>query len=105
MTGQRRNDHVERVVSLAVMGDRVGQRADDAEVHNPAYRAEIRAWTSDDPRRLEERQQRAKASFIVLLISSDQSANRQIASPRPRIQAILSNRFHASSKMVNCRLP
>ena len=52
-----------------------------------------------------ERQQRAQAAFIVLLISSDQSADRQFASPRPRIQAILSNRFHASSKMVNCPLP
>ncbi len=31
-----------------------------------------------------ERQQRAQAAFIILLISSDQSADRQFASPRPR---------------------
>ena len=30
-----------------------------------------------------ERQQRAQSAFIVLLISSDQSADRQFASPRP----------------------
>ena len=32
---------------------RLNQRADHVEVEDPAYRAEIRAWTSDDPRRLD----------------------------------------------------
>jgi hypothetical protein len=32
---------------------RLNRRADQVEVEDPAYRAEIRAWTSDDPRRLD----------------------------------------------------
>jgi nitroreductase len=32
---------------------RLSQRADAVENLNPAYRAELRAWTSDDPRRLD----------------------------------------------------
>lgn len=32
---------------------RLNQRADRVEVEDPAYRAELRAWTSDDPRRLD----------------------------------------------------
>ncbi|MEP7020101.1 MAG: hypothetical protein ABI808_05585 [Pseudonocardiales bacterium] len=32
---------------------RLNQRADGLEVGDPAYRAELRAWTSDDPRRLD----------------------------------------------------
>ncbi|MDQ2750851.1 MAG: nitroreductase [Actinomycetota bacterium] len=32
---------------------RLNQRADQAEVQDPAYRAELRAWTSNDPRRLD----------------------------------------------------
>lgn len=28
-------------------------RADDAQFHNPAYRAELRAWTTDDPNRVD----------------------------------------------------
>jgi nitroreductase len=32
---------------------RLNRRADHIEVEDPAYRAELRAWTSDDPRRLD----------------------------------------------------
>jgi nitroreductase len=32
---------------------RLSRQADDLEVLDPAYRAELRAWTSDDPRRLD----------------------------------------------------
>jgi hypothetical protein len=32
---------------------RLSQRANRVEVDDPAYRAELRAWTSDDPRRLD----------------------------------------------------
>lgn len=42
----RSEDHRVRLAALS-------QRADAAEILNPAYRAELRAWTSDDPRRLD----------------------------------------------------
>ena len=49
-----------------------------------------------------ERDQRAEAALIILLIGPDQSADRQSRpSPLPHARQSLSNCFRASSKMVN----
>ena len=58
-----------------------------------------------DERAAGEREQRAQAAAVVFLIGSDQRADRHaFLLFLPRLAAILSNRFPAPSKMVNCRL-
>ena len=70
--------HVVRDADQRLAVARLSQHADDIENLNPAYRAELRAWTTDDPRR------GATACRTCAVPHVDGSAEDEVPDPRLR---------------------